>query len=157
MKNKITVENLDNGLTIYLKEIHSAPIISHWVWYRVGSRNEQTGYTGISHWVEHMQFKGTQRFSGNLMDRVIAREGGLWNAFTHMDWTTYYETMPVNKIDIALELESDRMFNSIYDPLEVEYERKVILSEKDGKENDPFSRLNNAVINAGFEKTPLPK
>ncbi len=154
MKNKITIEKLDNGLTIYLKEIHSAPIISHWVWYRVGARNEQAGFTGISHWVEHMQFKGTQRFSGNLMDRVIAREGGLWNAFTHLDWTTYYETMPANKIDIALELEADRMFNSIYDPIEVDYERKVILSEKEGKENDPFSRLNNAVINVGFEKHP---
>lgn len=154
MKNKISIEKLDNGLTIYLKEIHSAPIISHWVWYRVGARNEQAGFTGISHWVEHMQFKGTQRFSGNLMDRVIAREGGLWNAFTHLDWTTYYETMPANKIDVALELEADRMFNSIYDPIEVDYERKVILSEKEGKENDPFSRLNNAVINVGFEKHP---
>lgn len=154
MGNSNSIEKLDNGLTIYLKEIHSAPIISHWVWYRVGSRNESKGFSGISHWVEHMQFKGTLRFPGSVMDRIIAREGGLWNAFTHMDWTTYYETMPANKIDIALELEADRMFNSVYDPLEVDSERTVILSEKEGKENDPFSRLNSAIVNSSFENHP---
>src|SRR5665648_34239 len=154
MGNSINIEKLDNGLTLYLKEIHSAPIISHWVWYRVGGRNESVGFTGISHWVEHMQFKGTLRYPGSVMDRIIAREGGLWNAFTHMDWTTYYETMPANKIDIALELEADRMFNSLYEPVEVNSERMVILAEKEGKDNDPFSRLNSAVVNSSFENHP---
>ena len=154
MGNSILIEKLDNGLTIYLKELHSAPIISHWVWYRVGGRNESEGYTGISHWVEHMQFKGTLRYPGSVMDRIIAREGGLWNAFTHMDWTTYYETMPANKIDIALELEADRMFNSLFEPVEVNSERMVILAEKEGKDNDPFSRLNSAIVNSSFENHP---
>ncbi|MDO9087515.1 MAG: pitrilysin family protein [Anaerolineaceae bacterium] len=145
---------LENGLTIHLKEIHTAPVISHWTWYRVGSRFEKTGYTGISHWVEHMQFKGTSTYHSTQMDRLISREGGIWNAFTHLDWTTYFETMPANKIDIALELESDRMLNSLFDPTEVESERKVILSEKEGKENEPFLRLNSAVNEASFSSHP---
>lgn len=145
---------LDNGLTVFLKEIHTAPIISHWVWYRVGSRNEVPGKTGISHWVEHMQFKGTQRFPGPKMDQMISREGGIWNAFTHLDWTTYFETMPANKIDIAMELEADRMSNSLYINREVESERQVILSEKNGKDNEPLNLLNKAVLKAAFADHP---
>ncbi len=145
---------LDNGLTILLKEIHSNPIISFWSWYRVGSRYEKAGETGISHWVEHMQFKGTHKYTGAYMDRLISREGGIWNAFTHLDWTTYFETMPANKIDIALELESNRMSDSIFDVEEVESERTVIISEKEGQENEPFIRLNNAVIEASFSSHP---
>jgi zinc protease len=154
MNEPITVFEFSNGLKVFLKEIHSAPIISHWTWYRVGSRYELPGYTGISHWVEHMQFKGTNRFPGTQMDRLISREGGVWNAFTHLDWTTYFETMPANKINIALELEADRMFNSVFDPQEVESERTVIIAEKEGKDNEPMSRLNTAVMEAAFEHHP---
>jgi zinc protease len=145
---------LDNGLSIFLKEIHSAPIISFWTWYKVGSRYEKPGHTGISHWVEHMQFKGTKKYPSSLMDRLISREGGIWNAFTHLDWTTYFETMPANKIDIALELEADRIFNSLFKPEDVESERTVIISEKEGKENEPFLRLNSAVNEASFKFHP---
>ena len=67
---------LNNGLTVILKEIHSAPLISHWIWYRVGSRLEQSGLTGISHWVEHMQFKGTEKYPDTVLDREISRAGG---------------------------------------------------------------------------------
>src|SRR5512135_3428681 len=136
MTDNITRKVLPNGLTVHLKEIHTAPIISHWVWYRVGSRNEKSGATGLSHWVEHMQFKGTPTFPASVLDKAIAREGGVWNAFTHLDWTTYYETLPADKIDLALRLEADRMFNSIFDPDEVEAERSVILSEREGSENE---------------------
>ncbi len=141
---------LENGLLVLLKEIHSAPIISLWTWYRVGSRYEKSGFTGISHWVEHMQFKGTEKYPSTVMDRLIAREGGVWNAFTHVDWTTYFETMPANKIDLALDLEADRMVNSLFSPTDVESERTVIISEKEGKDNEPFLRLNNAVNEAAF-------
>lgn len=144
----------DNGLSILLKEIHSAPIISFWSWYKVGSRYEKPGNTGISHWVEHMQFKGTKKYPSSLMDRLISREGGIWNAFTHLDWTTYFETMPANKIDIALELEADRQLNSLFKPDDVEAERTVIISEKEGKENEPFLRLNSAVNEASFKFHP---
>jgi zinc protease len=146
----ITSETLSNGLQVRLKEIHTAPIISHWMWYRVGSRNERPGITGISHWVEHMQFKGTPRYPANLLDKAISREGGFWNAFTHMDWTTYFETMPADKIDLALQLESDRMLHSIFDPEELESERTVIISERQGNENEPLFLLGEELQAAAF-------
>jgi len=146
----ITKLTLANGLTIFLKEIHTAPIISHWAWYRVGSRNELPGLTGISHWVEHMQFKGTPSFPAGVLDKAISRDGGMWNAFTFLDWTAFFETMPAEKADLGLRLESDRMINSIYDPEEVESERTVIISEREGSENEPLFRLDEAVQHAAF-------
>ncbi len=145
---------LSNGLTIHLKEVHTAPIISHWVWYRVGSRDEVPGITGISHWVEHMQFKGTPTFPSTVLDKAISREGGVWNAFTHLDWTTYFETLPADKIDLGISLEADRMFNSLYDPVEVDAERTVILSEREGNENEPLFRLGESVQKTAFRAHP---
>jgi predicted Zn-dependent peptidase len=142
MSKLINEYQLDNGLKILLKEIHTAPIISHWVWYRVGSRYEKPGQTGISHWVEHMQFKGTPAFPSGILDKAISRDGGVWNAFTHLDWTTFFETMPADKIDLALALEADRMTNSLFDPDEVESERTVVISEREGNENDPLFLLD---------------
>lgn len=146
--------HLPNGLLVLLKEIHTAPIISHWIWYRVGSRDEIPGGTGISHWTEHMQFKGTPRFPSRVLDRQIARDGGNWNAFTYLDWTTYFETMPADKIGIALELEADRMLNSLFQPEEVEAERTVIISERQGSENEPTFRLSEEVQSAAFRVHP---
>src|SRR5512136_1000772 len=108
----VTRMSLPNGLLLLLKEVHTAPLISHWIWYRVGSRNEVAGITGASHWVEHMQFKGTAQFPAAILDRAISRDGGYWNAFTYLDWTTYFATMPADKIDLVLRLEADRMLNS---------------------------------------------
>jgi zinc protease len=143
---------LSNGLTIQLKEIHTAPIISQWIWYRVGSRNEVPGLTGISHWVEHMQFKGTPQFPASILDKSISREGGYWNAMTYLDWTAYYETLPADKIDLGLRLEADRMVNSIYEPKEVESERTVIISERESSENEPLFRLSEAIQSAAFDR-----
>ena len=127
MGTSITKTKLSNGLSVSLKEIHNAPLVSNWLWYRVGSKDEVTGLTGVSHWTEHMQFKGTTKYPSAVLDRVISREGGYWNAFTFLDWTTYFETMPADKIDLALQLEADRMRNSLFDPEEVESERTVII------------------------------
>ncbi len=150
MQPSITRQTLSNGLLVLLKEIHTAPIISHWVWYRVGSRDEAPGTTGISHWTEHMQFKGTPQFPATVLDRAISREGGHWNAFTYVDWTTYFETMPAEKIDLALRLEADRMVNSLFDPQEVASERTVIISERQGSENEPLFQLGEEVQSAAF-------
>jgi zinc protease len=152
--SQVTQVTLDNGLKILLKEIHTAPLISHWLWYRVGSKDESTGKTGISHWVEHMQFKGTPQFPASVLDKAISREGGNWNAFTFIDWTTYYETMPAAKIELALRLEADRMVNSTFDPAEVDSERTVILSEREGSENQPLFLLGEAVQAACFRVHP---
>jgi len=150
MTDSLSQTTLSNGLKVLLKEIHTAPIISSWLWYRVGSRDEVPGHTGISHWVEHMQFKGTPQFPANILDRAISREGGAWNAMTYMDWTAYFETMPADKIDMALRLESDRMLNSQFDADEVASERTVIMSEREGSENEPLSQLGEAMQHAAF-------
>jgi len=145
---------LDNGLTVHLKEIHTTPIISHWLWYRVGSRNETRGKTGASHWVEHMQFKGTPQFPASVLDKAISREGGMWNALTILDWTAFFETLPADKIDLGLRLEADRMTNAIYDPDEVASERTVVISEREGNENEPLFRLEEAIQEAAFTVHP---
>lgn len=150
----IIKEVLPNGLVVLLKEMHTAPLISHWIWYRVGSRCEKPGITGISHWVEHMQFKGTPQFPNGVLDRVISRYGGIWNAFTYLDWTTYFETLPADKIEIALRLEADRMVNSLFDPQEVAAERTVIMSERRGNENEPLFRLGERVRQEAFQGHP---
>jgi zinc protease len=145
---------LSNGLKVMLKEIHSAPLASAWVWYRVGSRDEPTGKTGISHWCEHMQFKGTKRFPISIIDKAISRDGGIWNAFTYLDWTTFFETMPADKIRLGLQLEADRMVNSLYDEKEVTSERTVVISEREGNENEPLFLLGEAVQQAAFRVHP---
>lgn len=150
MSDSVTKTTLDNGLTVVLKEMHHAPVTSFWVWYRVGSRNEIPGVTGISHWVEHMMFKGTPSFPAGQLDRAVSREGGQWNAFTSMDYTAYYETMPSDRIDLALRLESDRMVNTIMTEEEVASERTVIISERHMNENRPFFLLYEELQAAAF-------
>ena len=154
MTNPFTQTTLSNGLKVLLKEIHTAPIVSSWIWYRVGSKDEPTGHTGLSHWVEHMQFKGTPQFPASMLDKAVSRDGGMWNAFTYLDWTTYFETMPADKIDLALRLEADRMVNSLFDAKEVTSERTVVISEREGNENEPFFRLGEAIQQAAFRVHP---
>lgn len=144
----------NNGLTVLLKEMHHAPVATFWIWYRVGSRNEHTGITGISHWVEHMLFKGSEQFPRGTLDRLVSREGGLWNAFTWIDFTTYFETLPADRFDLSLRIESDRMVNAAFDPKEVDAERTVIVSERQGHENSPLFLLGEEVGAAAFRVHP---
>jgi len=150
MSKTHTKTTLTNGLTVLLKEIHTTPLISFWVWYRVGSRDEVPPLTGISHLVEHMQFKGTPDYPAEVMDNAVARDGGTRNAFTFLDWTTYFETMPADKIDLALRLEADRMVHSLFDAKEFAAERTVVISEREGSENEPTFLLGEAVQQTAF-------
>jgi zinc protease len=150
----IIKRRLKNGLTVVLKEMHAAPVTSFCVWYKVGSRNERLGITGASHWVEHMMFKGTQKYSEAELDRLVSREGGVRNAFTWIDFTAYYETMPSHKIDLAIELEADRMVNSRFSPKEVNSERTVIINEREMYENSPGFRLSEEIQAAAFRVHP---
>ncbi len=154
MNESYTAHVLDNGLTVLLQENHSAPVISHGIWYRVGSRTEIPGKTGISHFVEHMQFKGTERYPGKEMVWDVSRNGGILNGSTSQDYTAFYETMPAEHIGIALDIEADRMMNSLFDPKEVEAERTVILSEKEGDESNPSYDLYKSMQKAAFPHHP---
>jgi zinc protease len=150
----VTKTILDNGLTVVLKEMHHAPVATFMVWYRVGSRQEKPGLTGVSHWVEHMMFKGTPDFPNGTLDRLVSREGGHLNAFTWLDFTAYYETLPSGRIDLALDVESDRMSNTLMTEEEVESERTVIISERQMYENEPHFLLNEELTSAAFRVHP---
>lgn len=145
---------LSNGLRIVAKEMHAAPVASLFVWYQVGSRNEHVGMTGASHWVEHMLFKGTRSYSADDIDRLISANGGVHNASTSMDFTTYYATLPSDKIDLVIALEADRMVNARFDPREVERERTVLINERQMYENSPGFRLVEEVQAAAFRVHP---
>ena len=134
--------------------MRASPVAALSVWYRVGSRNEHSGITGISHWVEHMMFKGTRKYSEFDLDRLVSRNGGTHNAFTWIDFTAYYETMPADKIGLALDLEADRMVNACFDKRSVERERTVIFNERQMYENSPGFRLTEEVRAAAFKVHP---
>ncbi|MBI3943769.1 MAG: insulinase family protein [Chloroflexi bacterium] len=138
-------------MTVLIKPTHVAPVATFWVFYRVGSRNEYTGHTGISHWVEHMMFKGTPQFGKGELDRVVASQGGIFNAFTSQDLTTYFTTLPADRIDLALRVEADRMVNALFDIAEVESERTVIISEREGSENYPQYQLSEELLALAFK------
>jgi zinc protease len=131
------VDSLENGLKVILRPMPDTKALSCWVTYRVGSRNEVPGMTGSTHWVEHMLFKGGGKLKKGEIDRLISRVGGKMNAFTDTDFTTYFETIPASEMDTALMIESERMRNAAFDPKEVEAERTVVISEREGAENQP--------------------
>src|SRR5678816_3560365 len=120
---------LDNGLTVLTRELHSSPIVSTMIWYRVGSRNEELGQTGKSHFLEHMLFKGTDRFGKGEIDLLTLKNGGNNNAFTSHDFTAYYFNFASDRWEIALDIEADRMVNCVFAPEEFEAEKKVVIEE----------------------------
>jgi zinc protease len=145
---------LDNGLTVLIKESRTAPVASFWAWYRVGSGNERIGTTGASHWVEHMLFKGTPRWPKGQSDKTISREGGMRNGLTWYDFTTYFATLPAERIELQLDIEADRMTNALFEPDEVESERSVVISERQGSENSPLFLLDEEIMAAAFRVHP---
>ncbi len=145
---------LPNGLKVILKPVRHVPIVSTWMWYRVGSRNEVEGRTGLSHWVEHMMFKGSTRFPKGSIMRAVDRHGGYVNAMTSHDFTAYYATLPSAAAELALQIEADRMTGALFDPDEVAAERTVIISEREGSENEPAYVLTEEMTAAAFRVHP---
>ena len=143
-------EILDNGLRVLVQEIHTAPLASVWCWYRVGSKDESPGLTGVSHWVEHMNFKGTTNIPRDKVKGIIEQFGGYWNGYTWIDQTTYTETATRDALDRMLFIESERMANCLYDPADCESERTVIISELQGGENDPDTLLDQELTATAF-------
>ncbi len=143
---------LENGLTVLSKEVKTAPVVTVQVWYRVGSRNERPGITGISHMVEHLMFKGTQTRPVQF-GRLFSALGSSSNAFTSYDMTAYYGTVGNDKLAALLELEADRMANARMGAEELQSERTVVLSELDGGNNNPGTRLYRQVMQAAFPKS----
>ena len=145
---------LGNGMKVILKGVHSAPVTSTWLWYRVGSRNEVEGCTGMSHWVEHMMFKGSSQFAKGEIMRAVDRYGGYANAMTSYDFTAYYATLPGDRAELALRIEADRLATATFDPIELEAERSVIVAEREGSENEPRYMLAEKATATAFRVHP---
>ena len=141
-----TIYELDNGLQVILLEEHELPAISVQVTYRVGARNEQYGLTGLSHYLEHMAFRATRNFPDTEVVSSIYAVGGEWHAYTWIDQTVYYETLPAKHLDLALRIEADRMQHLLIPEAEVDPERGAIFSEMHSYENDPASLLRDQTI-----------
>jgi zinc protease len=142
---------LANGLTVYVRPMRTAPLASVWCWYKVGSKDERRGQTGISHWVEHMNFKGTTNIPRDQVKGIIERFGGSWNGYTWIDQTTYLETAITGALDRMLFIEAERMAGCLYHPDDVASERTVIIAELQGGENDPEQVLDTEVTAAAFK------
>ena len=147
-------DHLPNGLKVVVKEVHTAPLVSVWCWYRVGSGDEGPGLTGVSHWVEHMNFKGTVNIPREQMKGIVERFGGMWNGYTWIDQTTYLETAGRAALDQMLFIEAERMAYGLYETAECESERTVIISELQGGENDPDQFLETEVTASAFRAHP---
>ncbi|MGQ0734652.1 MAG: M16 family metallopeptidase [Acidobacteriota bacterium] len=145
---------LDNGLKVLVQEVHTAPLASVWCWYRVGSKDERPGTTGVSHWVEHMNFKGTRNIPRDQVKGIIEQFGGTWNGYTWIDQTAYVETAARDALDRMLFIESERMSACLYDPEDCESERAVIVSELRGGENDPEQLLDIELTASAFRIHP---
>lgn len=131
---------LANGLKVLLVENHAAPVISTLIVYRVGSRNEAVGYTGSTHFLEHMLFKGTPTFNktrGTQIAQTLQAQGARFNATTWLDRTNYFETLPADQLELALRLEADRMRNSFIADPDRKSEMSVVRNELERGENNP--------------------
>jgi zinc protease len=145
---------LDNGLRVLIQEIHTAPLATVWAWYRVGSKDEGPGLTGVSHWVEHMNFRGSTNIPRDKVKGIIEQYGGYWNGYTWIDQTTYTETATRDALDHMLFIESERMGSCLYDPADCDSERTIIISELQGGENDPDTLLDQELTATAFRAHP---
>ena len=147
--------NLDNGLKVLIIEDHKAPLAIFQIWYRVGSRNEPIGKSGLSHLLEHMMFKGTPKSGSKEFSRIVQKNGGVDNGFTTKDYTMYYQSLASDRIAISIELEADRMKNLIIDPKEVLAERSVVMEERRMRyDDDPQNSLHEEVMAAAYKSHP---
>jgi zinc protease len=146
---------LDNGMRIFVREDHRAPVVVSMVWYVAGSVDELTGTTGVAHVLEHMMFKGTERIPGGEFSRRIARAGGRDNAFTSRDYTAYFQTLHRDQLALVLEMEADRMTNLILSKEEFEKELRVVMEERRWRTDDrPHSLLYEGLIATALMSHP---
>jgi len=151
----VLATTLDNGLRVLLLEDHRSPIVSFQVWYRVGSRNEQRGATGIAHFLEHLMFKGTPTHGPREFARLIEQNGGQDNAFTSQDVTSYFVNIAAERLDLVIDLEADRMRNLLLDPREIDAERQVVIEERRTRTDDnPGGFLGEELSSVAFKAHP---
>lgn len=152
---KVTQEALANGLTVLMLEDHRAPVVTVQVWYKVGSRNERPGITGISHLLEHLMFRGTPKYGKGEFSRLVQEKGGSLNAFTSNDQTVYFENTASTHLDLLLELEADRLANLTLDDTGFAAEKKIVMEERRMRTADePAADLYEQLSAAAFTAHP---
>jgi len=155
LKEQVFETVLSNGLKVILLENHRAPFVTFQVWYRVGSRNEAWGKTGLSHMLEHMMFKGTEKIGPGEFSRIIQENGGNDNAFTSYDYTAYFENLSSDRIQVAIDLESDRMQNLLLREEDFRTERMVVMEERRLRtEDNPQAVLIEQMMATAFQIHP---
>lgn len=144
----VSTYTLDNGLELVVIEDHRAPVVTHMVWYRAGSADEPPGSSGVAHFLEHLLFKGTDTLAPGEFSSTVAKQGGNDNAFTSYDYTAYYQRVAADRLELMMQMESDRMVNLKLDEQNVATERDVIIEERNMRvENNPsalFREQHNA-------------
>ncbi len=146
---------LKNGMQVVIVENPRVPVVTHMVWYRVGSADEGPGETGIAHFLEHLMFKGTKTRKPGEFSKIVARNGGKENAFTSTDYTAYFQTIAADRLEMVMEMEADRMTNLAITDKEVEPERLVVLEERRSRvDNNPSAILGEHINGALFLNHP---
>jgi len=134
---------LDNGMEVVLVENHRAPVVSHWVWYRVGTADSPPGKSGLPHYLEHLMFKGTEKIPPGMFSKIVARLGGNDNAMTSHDFTAYFQNIARRHLATVMEMEADRMVNLRLSEEDCLTERDVIVEERRQRiDNDPAALLD---------------
>ncbi|MGB9822537.1 M16 family metallopeptidase [Thermodesulfovibrio sp.] len=156
--SEVKEEVLKNGLKLIFIEDHSAPLATFQVWYKVGAIDEPEGKSGISHLLEHMMFRGSKNYPGNVFSKIIQSQGGIDNAFTTKDYTVYFQKLSPSKLQTSIDLESDRMANLLFNSEDFELEKKIVLEERRQRyEDDPESLIIEEVISLAFKEHPYRK
>ena len=146
---------LKNGMKFLVVEDFSIPNANMYLFYRVGSRNEYQGITGLSHFFEHMMFNGAKKYGPKEFDRTMEFNGGANNAYTREDVTVYTNWFPASATEVIFDLEADRISSLSIDPKVVESERGVVISERStGLENSPYRLLFESVQAQAFQEHP---
>jgi zinc protease len=146
---------LGNGLTLLLLEDASAPVVSYFTWYRVGSRHEKPGKTGLAHLFEHLMFNETETLKAGEFDRVLEENGAESNAATWVDWTYYYESLPSDRFGLAVDLESQRMARLVLREPQIASEKEVVANERRYRvDDDVEGAANELLYKTAFTKHP---
>jgi zinc protease len=154
-ETKVSERILGNGLKVLVQEDHRSPVVVSQVWYKVGSSYEPGGITGISHMLEHMMFKGTDKHPAGEFSRIIAENGGDENAFTGQDYTAYFQTMDKSRLDVSFELEADRMRNLHLLADELKKELQVVTEERRMRTDDkPRAKMQEYFMAMAHTNSP---
>ena len=149
---EVVSHTLDNGMEVFVRPDHRAPVVTSMVWYRVGGIDEHLGRTGVSHVLEHMMFKGTEKVGPGEFAEIIARNGGQNNAFTGQDYTAYFQKLAADRLEVALRLEADRMVNLLLKKAQFAKEVQVVMEERRLRvEDDPRSLAHETLRAVAFD------